>query len=36
MTIEPRGRKARPITDVTSIVLGKEEMELRFQVIRDE
>jgi hypothetical protein len=34
--IEPRGSEARPITDVTSIALGKEETAVRLQVIRDE
>jgi hypothetical protein len=29
MRTEPRGRKVRPITDVTSIALGKEEMAVR-------
>jgi hypothetical protein len=33
---ETRGRNARPITDVTSIDLGKEEMSVRLYAIRDE
>jgi hypothetical protein len=33
---EPRERNARPITDVTSTDLGKEEMSVRLLAIRDE
>jgi hypothetical protein len=33
---EPRGRKARPITDIKSTVLRKEEMVVRLWTIREE
>jgi hypothetical protein len=33
---EPRGRTTRPITDVASAALGKEEMAVRVLAIRDE
>jgi hypothetical protein len=36
MTAEPQGRKARLITDVTNTALGKEEMAVHLQAIRDE
>jgi hypothetical protein len=33
---EPWGRKKRPITDVISTAVGKEETAVRLQTIRDE
>jgi hypothetical protein len=35
MRTEPRGRKVRPITDVTSTALGKEEMAIYLEAIRN-
>jgi hypothetical protein len=36
MITKPQGRKARPITDVTSTALGKKEMAVRLWAIQDE
>jgi hypothetical protein len=36
MRTEPWGRKARLITDITSIALGKEEMDVCLYAIWDE
>jgi hypothetical protein len=36
METEPWGRRVRPITDITSTALRKEEMAVRLLAIRDE